>query len=117
MDGRKQPVRGLWKRNERFYAQLTIEDPSTGTKKVKRVPLLEQSTQQPVATVADAIKALERLKVQREDNALPVLKRTPKLSAALYKEIIARNGLAEKILSKAARTLQAKREASNGQRT
>lgn len=83
LDGRKQPVRGLWKRNERFYAQLTFEDSSTGKKEVRRVPLVEQSTKLPVATVAEAIKALERLKTQREDSALPILKRTPKLTEAV----------------------------------
>jgi integrase len=82
LDGRKQPVRGLWKRNERFYAQLTFEDASTGKKEVRRVALVDQTSKQPVATVAEAIKALERLKTQREDNALPILKRTPKLTEA-----------------------------------
>ena len=27
VDGRKQPIRGLWVRNERYYAQMTVEDP------------------------------------------------------------------------------------------
>ena len=30
LDGRKQPIRGLWVRNGRYYAQLTIEDSKTG---------------------------------------------------------------------------------------
>jgi integrase len=80
LDGRKQPIRGLWMRNERFYAQLTIEDHATGRKAVRRVPLLDEATKKPTATAAEAVKAMERLKVQREDNALPVLKRTPKFS-------------------------------------
>ena len=33
LDGRKHPVRGLWVRNGRFYAQLAIEDPNTGSRR------------------------------------------------------------------------------------
>jgi hypothetical protein len=33
-DGRKQPIRGLWVRNGRYYAQL-IENTITGVKKTK----------------------------------------------------------------------------------
>ena len=39
LDGRKRPIRGLWKRNERFYARLAITDPETGKTDVRRVPL------------------------------------------------------------------------------
>jgi hypothetical protein len=30
-DGRKQPIRGLWVRNGRYYAQLKIENPIRGS--------------------------------------------------------------------------------------
>ena len=72
-DGRKQPIRGLWVRNGRFYARLTVEDPNTGEKSVRRVPL-------EVETVPEAVAALKKLQTQRADNALPVLKQTPKFS-------------------------------------
>ncbi len=72
-DGRKQPIRGLWIRNNRFYARLTVEDANTGTKNVRRVPL-------EVKTVAEAVAALKKLQTQRADNDLPVLKQTPKFS-------------------------------------
>ena len=26
LDGRKQPIRGLWRRGEKFYARLTVQD-------------------------------------------------------------------------------------------
>ena len=39
VDGRKQPVRKLWRRGDRYYAQLTVEDPFTGQTKVRRVSL------------------------------------------------------------------------------
>ena len=38
LDGRKQPIRGLWVRNGRYYARLTVEDPITGLKKMSGVP-------------------------------------------------------------------------------
>ena len=41
VNGRKQPVRGLWRRGDRYYAQLTVEDPITGQKKVRRVSLCD----------------------------------------------------------------------------
>jgi hypothetical protein len=44
MDKRKRPIRGLWERNGRFYAQLTVEDQVTGVKQVKRVPMEGVST-------------------------------------------------------------------------
>ncbi|MCI0539541.1 MAG: tyrosine-type recombinase/integrase [Verrucomicrobiales bacterium] len=73
-DARKHPVRGLWKRNERYYAQITVDDSHTGHKKVKRIPL------EGAATDAQAIKKFEDLKAERRKGALPVLKRTPKFS-------------------------------------
>lgn len=77
MDGRKQPVRGLWKRGERYYAQLNIENAITGVKKTKRVKLVDKENQ-PVQTVAQAVAELKRLQTQRTDDTLPVLQRTPK---------------------------------------
>lgn len=74
LDGRKQPIRGLWVRNGQFYARLTVEDSETGRKDTIR-KRLEGAT-----TVAQAKQALETLKVQREANTLPVLQRTPKLA-------------------------------------
>ena len=39
LDKRKRPICGLWERNGRDYAQLTVEDQNTGLQQVKRVPL------------------------------------------------------------------------------
>jgi len=50
---RKQPIRGLWERNSRYYAQLKVENPVSGIRKVKRVPLMEDG--EPVHTVAEAV--------------------------------------------------------------
>jgi len=71
-DARKHPVRGLWKRNGRYYAQLTLEDAHSGKKRVKRVPLAGATTD------AQAIAKLHELKTQRRKGTLPVLKLTPK---------------------------------------
>jgi hypothetical protein len=80
VNGRKPPVRGLWRRGERFYAQLTVEDPSTGQKKVRRVSLCNAEGE-PVQTVAQAIEEMHRLKVKRAEDDLPKLGRTPGFSA------------------------------------
>jgi integrase len=77
-DGRKQPIRGLWQRNDRFYARLKVED-AGGKSAVRWIPLVDEN-QQALATVAQAKAALEKLKVQREDNKLPVFGETPKFS-------------------------------------
>lgn len=76
-DLRKRRVRGLWERNGAFYAQLTVTDPTTGRKKVRRVRL-EDKDGSPVPTLAEAVKAIGRLKVKREDQQLRLTpKRTP----------------------------------------
>jgi integrase len=74
LDQRKRPIRGLWERNGRFYAQITVEDQTTGVKRVKRVPL-EGAT-----TNAQAVAKFHELLTQRSKGALPVLKRTPKFA-------------------------------------
>jgi integrase len=71
-DGRKQAIRGLWVRNGRFYARLTVEDPSTGQKSVRRVPLAG------IKTIPQAVMEFKKLQTKRAANALPILKRTPK---------------------------------------
>ncbi len=97
VDGRKQPIRGLWERNGRFYAQLTIEDAASGQKKTKRVPLADKDGK-PVQSGAVAREAFERLKVLRTDQALPVLKRTPKFSEFVERYLAhIRAGVSEKM--------------------
>lgn len=73
-DARKHPVRGLWVRNGRYYAQVAIEDPNTGLKRMKRVPI-EGATTDP-----QAIAKFHELLTNRRKKTLPVLKRTPKFS-------------------------------------
>ncbi|HKI71801.1 MAG TPA: hypothetical protein VKA81_05445, partial [Verrucomicrobiae bacterium] len=80
VNGRKQPVRGLWRRGDRYYAQLTVEDPFTGQKKVRRVSLCNAEGE-PVQTVPQAIEEMQRLKVKRAEDDLPKLGRTPEFSA------------------------------------
>jgi integrase len=70
-DERKRPIRGLWVRNGRYYAQITIEDQETGLKKVRRVPL------ENVGTAAQARDAMHELLLGRRKGQLPILKRTP----------------------------------------
>lgn len=91
-DGHKKPVRGLWVRNGRFYARMTVLDSQTGRKSVLRIPLGDDNNQ--VDTVPQAVAAMRRLQTKREDNALPVLRRTPKFSdyAATYLDLLDRMG-------------------------
>jgi hypothetical protein len=103
-DGRKQPIRGLWVRNGRFYARLTVEEPNTGQKSVRRVPV------EGVKTIPAAVMEQKKLQTKREDNALPVLKRSPKFSDYV-EEYFACYGLVKD--AKRPRTLETER----GQRT
>ena len=77
MDGRKQPIRGLWARNGRFYARLNVENPVTGIKKTRRVALVDKDGN-PVQTVPQAVAELRRLQTHRADNTLRTLERTAK---------------------------------------
>lgn len=82
LDGRKHPIRGLWRtKTGRYYAQLRFEDSTTGEVKTRRVLLLDKDTKQPVTTVAQAVAEMARLRTNRADGNVPVLKRTP-----LFKE-------------------------------
>ncbi len=74
LDLRKRPIRGLWQRNDRYYAQITVEDPNTGLKRVKRIAL------EGAASDAQAVAKFQDLLAQRRKGALPVLKRTPKFA-------------------------------------
>jgi hypothetical protein len=50
LDGRKQPIRGLWIRNGRYYARLSVEA-DNGMKKTRWVTLVTPADN-PVETVA-----------------------------------------------------------------
>jgi len=79
-DPRKRRIRGLWKRNGSFYAQLTITT-LDGRKTVRRTRLEKDG--QPVHTLAAAQAEMARLKVQREDDGLKLApKRAPTFSEA-----------------------------------
>ena len=79
-DQRKQRIRGLWERNGTFYAQLTIPHPTTGLPVVRRVRM-EDKDGNPVTTIPQAVAVMNKMKGQREDDALKVAaKRTPTLS-------------------------------------
>jgi hypothetical protein len=58
-DGRKRAIRGLWKRNERFYAQLTVFDPITGKNRVQRISLLDKQSE-PVAKRTAGVDHIRR---------------------------------------------------------
>jgi integrase len=74
LDGRKQPIRGLWERNGKFIARLSVED-QNGEKRVQWVVL------EGAQTVPQAQEKFKALHVDRARNALPVLKRAPTFAA------------------------------------
>jgi hypothetical protein len=79
-DARKRRLRGLWERNGTFYGQLTITDPGTGSKTVRRVRLKDKEGN-PVTTTPQAVATLNKLKSQRADDNLKIApKRTPILN-------------------------------------
>lgn len=73
-DARKRRIRGLWRRNDRFYAQLTIADPQTGKKQVRRIPLKDAET------VPQAVEKYQDLLKERRDDALPSCRQAPKFA-------------------------------------
>lgn len=75
LDGRKQPIRGLWKRGENFYAQLQVDGKTTW-------PKLSANT------TAQAVEELNKLKVKRREGTLNVIRHAPKLTEAIedYKQ-------------------------------
>ena len=79
LDGRKQPIRGLWLRNGRYYARLNVEDLRTGKKKSRRIPLLDKDSR-PIESIPEARELLNRLRIERADNTLPMLQQNPKLA-------------------------------------
>lgn len=69
-DCRGRELDGLWERNGRYYNQMNV--PGKGT---RRIPLLDEH-QQPVQTVPEAVKARNRLLLNRDDGKLPSPRRT-----------------------------------------
>ncbi|MGP8199543.1 MAG: hypothetical protein ACLQU4_08600, partial [Limisphaerales bacterium] len=63
LDGRKQPIRGLWERNGKYIARIAVED-SDGMKRTHWVPLVGAET------VPQAQEKLKALHVDRTRNAL-----------------------------------------------
>lgn len=73
-DARGRELRGLWQRNGRFYCQMQI--PGIGN---RRVPLLDEHGK-PVETVAEAVKARNRLLADRDAGRTPGPRITPLFS-------------------------------------
>lgn len=68
-DSRGREIEGLWKRNGRFYCQLSI--PGRGC---RRVPLRDESNQ-PVRNVTEAIDAMHRLRMLKRQGEFPTFGR------------------------------------------
>lgn len=75
LNGSKQPIRGLWIRNGRYYARLSVEA-DNGMKKTRWVPLINPEGVA-VETRPQAEAELARLRTHRNEDTLPKLGRTP----------------------------------------
>ena len=71
-DNRKHAIRGLWRRNGKFVARITVED-DAGRKAVKWVPLEAETT-------AEAQEEFRTLLVERGEDRLRHIGRCPKFS-------------------------------------
>jgi len=78
LDGRKQPIRGLWLRNGFFVARVRIPVDEGGT--VAKWVTLTDGDGRRLAALGDAKAALEKLRTQRHDDDLPILGRVPTLA-------------------------------------
>ena len=72
LDSRKRRVRGVWQRNARFFANISVAD-DLGRKTAKWVPLEG-------ATLTEVIADYRKLLVEREDDRLRPLGLTPTLA-------------------------------------
>ena len=72
LDNRKYAIRGLWRRNGKFVARITVED-DAGRKAVKWVPLKAE-------TAAVAQEEFRTLLVERSEDRLRHIGRCPKFS-------------------------------------
>jgi len=72
LDNRKHAIRGLWRRNGKFVARITVED-DAGRKAVKWVPLKAE-------TAAVAQEEFRTVLVERGEDRLRHIGRCPKFS-------------------------------------
>jgi integrase len=72
LDNRKHAIRGLWRRNGKFVARITVED-DAGHKSVKWVPL-------DANTAAEAQEEFRTVLVERSEDRLRHVGRCPKFS-------------------------------------
>src|SRR5262252_3868516 len=70
VDNRKHEIRGLWRRNGKFFARITVQEDS-GEKSIKWVPL-EAAT-----TAAEAQEEFRKLLVERREDRLRHIGRCP----------------------------------------
>jgi integrase len=73
LDNRKHPIRGLWRRNGKFFGRLTLED-DAGARSVKWVPLGKAST------AAEAQDEFRQLLVERREGVVRHVGRCPRFA-------------------------------------
>ena len=86
-DNRKHPIRGLWRRNGKFLARITVED-AAGRKELSWVPLAAKSA-------AEAQEEFRTVMVERTENRLRHIGRSPSFAEYLdqtYLPLLAGSG-------------------------
>lgn len=96
LDGRKQPIRGLWTRNGHYIARVTSLVLESGKMRPRWVTL-KDDRDAPITTLPEARAALERLRTQNRDDELPAPGRVPTLASyipeyAEHRETLASTG-------------------------
>ena len=87
LDNRKHPIRGLWRRNGKYLARISVED-EAGRKDVRWVPLSAKSA-------AEAQEEFRTLMVERTENRLRHIGRSPSFAEYLdqtYLPLLAGSG-------------------------
>lgn len=82
LDARRTPIRGLWQRKERFYAQIRVP----GKRSAARI-VLHDPFGLPVRTIAQAQVALQELRAKRRNDSLPVFGRSLTLGESIEKYV------------------------------
>ncbi|MBM3824981.1 MAG: integrase [Verrucomicrobia bacterium] len=79
LDGRKQPIRGLYIRNGHFVARISTTHPETNKETTRWFPLLDIN-QNRITTLTEAKTALNELRSNKAKDKLPTTQRVPTLA-------------------------------------
>ena len=91
VDGRKQPIRGLYTRNGTYIPRLAVEL-ANGSKAIKLVPLTRPDGRL-VESLSEARASFDKLRTQSRENEFPVLRAVPTLEKYVPRYIAHRKAM------------------------